>query len=265
MLKHNHIPLQGTPNFRELGGYPTKCGRHIAYGKFFRSGVLSYLTQQDWAQIQKLNIATIVDFRRAPERHAETTKLPANTSITIIESPIDSGDHRNTFKSLLDNNQFTVDAAQQIMRNINIDLALHTQSTYKQFLDSIFKLKDTDSILFHCSAGKDRTGFAAALILMCLNVDSETIYHDYLLSLNYFKPQESLHHFIKNWAGNIPEGQYQPDAFLKMLGVQQDYLQAAFDAIDQHYSSTEEYLEDCYGLGSIKLEQFRNRFLEPSQ
>ncbi len=257
--------MQGTPNFRDLGGYPTRCGRSVRFGKLFRSGVLSALSNSDLELIQTLNIATICDFRRHEEVERDPTRLPTDNPPRIVHIPIDPGSRGSFFEQLAENETIAntsqpFDMA-DFMVAINRAFALEHQASFKAMLNEIAALDDDSGLLFHCSAGKDRTGFGAALILACLNVERETIIEDYLLTGKYFQPDSESKRLIGKYA-QYGFADVDPMIIRPMLEVRIEYIAEAFRAIDENYDSIESYLETVYSLSSEDLETFRSQLLE---
>ncbi len=263
-MKERHIPLQGTPNFRDLGGYPTRCGRTVRFGKLFRSGVLSALSNSDLETLHALNIATICDFRRHEEVERDPTRLPATNPPRIAHIPIDPGSRGSFFEQLAENETIATTDQPIDMANFMVDInrafALEHQDSFKAMLDEIAALEDNAGLLFHCSAGKDRTGFGAALILSCLNVDRETIIEDYLLTGKYFKPDSESKRLTEKYA-QYGFADVDPQIIRPMLEVRAEYIGEAFRAIDEHFDSTESYLENVYHLSSEDLQTFRSKLL----
>ncbi len=263
-MKKRHIPLEGTPNFRDLGGYPTRCGRTVRFGKLFRSGVLSALSRTDLEILQSLNIATICDFRRHEEVERDPTRLPAQSPPRIVHIPIDPGSRGSFFEQLASSEteatEEPIDMA-GFMVAINRAFALEHHASFKTMLNEIAALDQHSGLLFHCSAGKDRTGFGAALILACLNVDRKIIVEDYLLTGQYFQPDSESERLIEKYA-QYGFADVDPMHIRPMLEVRAEYIGEAFRAIDDHYTSIEHYLDLVYGLSSEDLESFRSQLLE---
>lgn len=250
-----HIPLQGTPNFRDLGGYENIHGKTLKRGKFYRSGVLSQLSDADLDRIELLNIQTICDFRRLEEAQRDPTRIAANKLLLSI----DPGSQGRAFSEIADH-ESNLDMA-EFMREINTAFALEHIATYKQMLEAVDTLADSEALLFHCSAGKDRTGFAAALILSILDVPRDIIMQDYLLTADFFDVDVQLPYLIQKYAKHGFD-KVQPEQFRPVLEVDRSYLQAAFDAIDAEYGDTQTYLSSAYGFNAQRRSQWQLRFMQ---
>lgn len=259
-MNHIHIPLHGTPNFRDLGGYNTRCGRTVKTNKLFRSGTLTYLNENDWQTIASLGINIICDFRREDERLREPTNPPESLNIQQVEMTVNPGNHSEFFKKLLTKNNDTSINLNDFMCKINRDMAIKCSHIFSNFLHQIVKLENDNALLFHCAAGKDRTGFGAALILSCLNVEREIIEQDYLLTRQYFIPDIEISNIVARY-NDSDWDQYDPKKFIPVLETKIDYIQSAFQAIDEHWGSIENYIEDELKIGQTELEYLRSTFL----
>ena len=143
------------------------------------------------------------------------------------------------------------------MRAINRDFVLKHSDIYSQFLKQILTLKNETSLLFHCAAGKDRTGFGAALFLSCLNVDRKTIHHDYLLTAEYFVPAVELVN-IQQRATHVDWNKYKIKRLTPMLEVHPDYLDSAFAAIEEQWGNTETYIREALKINDDEINEFNN-------
>ncbi|MFK8019898.1 MAG: tyrosine-protein phosphatase [Pseudomonadales bacterium] len=256
--------MDGTPNFRDLGGYSSSCGRQVRYGRLFRSGVLSQLSDADLDLMDQRNIVTICDYRRAEELERDPTRLHSLRPPKIAHMPIDPGSKSSFFEQIdgagsADAAPLDIDLA-GFMVDINRAFVLEHHSSFKLMLNEMQALSDDQALLFHCAAGKDRTGFAAALILMCLNVPRETIIEDYMLTGQYFKPDAEIERMQKKYS-EFGFDKIKPDLIRPMLEVREEFIEEAFVAIDEHFETTEQYLEKTFGLASPELEAMRARFL----
>jgi len=256
--------MDGTPNFRDLGGYSSSCGRQVRYGRLFRSGVLSQLSDADLDRMDQRNIVTICDYRRTEELERDPTRLHSLRPAKIAHMPIDPGSKNSFFEQMdgvggAESALIDIDMA-RFMVEINRAFVLEHHASFKLMLDEIHALTDDQALLFHCAAGKDRTGFAAALILMCLNVPRETIIKDYMLTAQYFNPDSEILRMQKKYS-EYGFDKIQPQLIRPMLEVREEFIKEAFVTIDEHYSSTDQFLEKRYGLASSDLDVMRNRFL----
>ncbi|MGB5324666.1 MAG: tyrosine-protein phosphatase [Pseudomonadales bacterium] len=259
-MQNQHVPLEGTPNFRDLGGYSSRCGRRVAEGRLFRSGTLAYLSPSDWQQLAERNIALICDFRREDERRLEPTLVPDQLDIRVLEIPVGAGSHTGFLQRVLGQESENQQAAFDLMTDINRAFVLEHRAPFIRLLESALELEDDQALLFHCTAGKDRTGFGAAMLLSCLDVERDTILQDYLLTKKYFVPEREIQNIRErfgqdDWLHTINE------RLLPVLDTQPEYLSAAFNAIDSQWGDTENFLLQAMGVDDAMRAQLRNRFL----
>lgn len=231
------IVLPGAYNLREFGGYHVQNGKRIRHGLLYRSDDLSRLGEEALAGLNKRNIKTIVDFRSPSERSGAPNRVPSAVSHELHLS-IDAG-------KLLELGKNPDTDGHAMMAATNRKIVNEAQEQYREFFNLVASTPKLP-LLFHCSAGKDRTGLAAALFLSALGAERELIYKDYMLS-----------------AGRL-EAKYA-DVLAKhpslgpMFTVRQEYLEAAFDEIDTNYGGVDNYLSNNLGVRAEKLKEI---FLE---
>ena len=249
-----HLPFDGTPNFRDYGGYLTADGRSVKWRQLFRSGQLSSLTAGDQDQFEALDIQLVFDFRRLEECERDPSIFPSAAIPEVVGLPIDPGSSISFFSNIATGNISSDDMA-AFMCLINREFALDQADNYRQMFTHLLNQEQGGSLV-HCAAGKDRTGFAAAMVLAALGVPRETIFADYMLTADYLLVDREIDRIQKKyqWTG-------EADAIRPMLEVHESYLQAAFDAIDQNFPSVEDYLAEVLGLGQSGCEQLQARFL----
>jgi protein-tyrosine phosphatase len=247
------LPLEGALNFRDLGGYPTADGRHVKWGLVYRTGKFDKLTEKDYQYVAGLGIETACDFRMDWERQQAPTKWPGVPRPTFLVNPIDS---------------YTRPAAPAggTPQNANSASYWWLDVALEQFALAFRHIaRGSLPMVFHCSAGKDRTGVMAALLLGALGVPRETIMADYLLTNTYLVPDSK----IPELAAAIQKRQNlasppDPDTVRAMSGgVNPRSMQALFQLIDEKYKSVDVYLRDVVKLTPAELAALRSRLLEP--
>ncbi|WP_372750393.1 tyrosine-protein phosphatase [Litorivivens sp.] len=252
------LDLEGAPNIRDLGGYATADGGTTRWGRIFRAGRLSALTPSDKATLQQFNLRVICDFRREDEYLKDVTDLGDFANAAIHNLAISPGNHTRSIAET----EFTQVSGEQMfewMVLINRELALKQTHTYRRMFELLLDTKD-GGFLFHCSAGKDRTGFAAALILAALDVPRETIMEDYLLTAQYYPPKGELEYLAGKYMDNSPETDLS--VFHALMDTREEYLNAAFNAIEEHYDSTDHYLEQELGINRALRQKLKARYVE---
>ena len=244
------VPLEGGFNLRDIGGYPTSSGRWMRKGLVYRSGSLSSLTDADVRRIEELCIQSIVDLRSTTER----THRPSRVTSETWARDYDSSD-ADIVSALRDPATTTANA-----RNLMI-------ATYRGLIDEqaasfayLFRqiARGRLPVLFHCAAGKDRTGVAAVLLLALLGVSRQNIEDDYLHS------RTTVDRLIVDARASL--AQYGivdiDDAVLApILGVDVAYLDALFDEIETRFGSVETYTYRQLGLTSSDLSELRSNLL----
>lgn len=251
-----HIPFEGTPNFRDFGGYRTADGRRVRWGQLYRSGVLSRLSTQDHQDFLQLNIGLVCDFRAEIERTREPSKLPREKPLQVELLPLLQGNHGAMLKTVLSNNSREVGVQQmaEAMMEINRDFALTQTSTYGRLLQ--LAVNTSAPMLIHCSAGKDRTGFGAALILSALGVPQAEIMRDYILTQKYYLAEKEAGHLMRRYELNV-----NPEIVMPMLEVRPAYLQAAFDGIQAEFGDMATYLHEALGFDAAAQRELAARLL----
>ncbi|MDR3114050.1 MAG: tyrosine-protein phosphatase [Treponema sp.] len=230
------LPLEGAHNLRDLGGYPAGAGRRLRWGKLYRAGDLHRLSPGDRAFLEARNIKTIVDFRGDRERKAAPDVPPA-TLVQTFELPIDAA-------SILDLcAPETKAGGEALMQELYGRMVVTARPQYRHFFRILGDPAHTP-LLFHCSAGKDRTGLAAAFILAALGVDRERIYEDYLLSAVYLKEA------IRQWLRAAP---HLEEA---VLSVRRGYLDAAFARIDAAFGGINRYVQEELGADAGMMREW---------
>lgn len=239
--------FEGAGNFRDFGGYPTRSGRAVGWGHFYRSGNLSALSRVDVEHLARLGIELVCDLRREDEQVSDPSRLPSSgRRPRVLSLPITPGSQASALygdAASLDGR----DAMFAFMVDINREF-VHSQSErFAEMFAAILNDRPR-SLLVHCAAGKDRTGFGVALILAALGVPEELILRDYLLTRQYFDPQRELPRVRAKYRVD----HLDDHALLPMLSVDEAYLRAAFAAIDEGYGSMDAYLEGALGVGSAE-------------
>ncbi len=240
------LPLAGATNFRDLGGYIGHGGRAVKWRRIFRSDHLAGLTAQDQALLAELGVARAVDFRGKAESAAYAYALPGVAyhplaiEPTVVQRALElqRTGHRITA-------QDAVGLMQETYRGFVHDNA-------PRFAELFALLLASDSpTVFHCTAGKDRTGFAAALILLALGVPRDVVMHDYLLT-------NSLYQRPAGMASHAPE-----EVLAVLWRVQQEFLDAALHGVDHDYGGVQAYLQDVLGVDAAAQTHLAGLYLQP--
>lgn len=264
----SQIPFAHAVNFRELGGYQAADGRHVKWGVFFRGGCTDVLDNpEDRPLLESLGLKVVLDFRSGFEADERPDiQLPGvlNKRISAMIDPAEAEvdfspeemaemfKEENLEKALM-NGEFENGMAQLMYARL-----LLNNSAYRWMFEQI--LAENVPMLFHCTAGKDRTGMAAVLILLALGVPLETAEADYALTNDYRK--EVIAGFVSQYAGIA---QRHPELLPKLQaveGVNPAMVRVALKAVLEKYGSVEAYFEAEYGLTAEKLALLRDKYLE---
>ncbi|MDD7389142.1 MAG: tyrosine-protein phosphatase [Lachnospiraceae bacterium] len=259
------LPFEGTDNFRELGGYRAADGRAVRYGQFYRSGALNPLKSvSDRSLLESLKLKTILDLRSSGEsRYEPDPELPGIHQLRISALYYPDGTELDFSPDGIEK----LDAAMEEMKkNMGADKAFAQLYTHMPFHNPAFqtlfeKLENGGTpILFHCSAGKDRTGIAAILILLALGVDKETALDDYMLT-NVCR-RKAIEKSLEKHAALLAEHPEAKAMIMAGEGVCRTFAEQALDAIEKQYGTYEDYFQAEFGLDKTRLKALRDRYLE---
>ncbi|MBJ7404892.1 MAG: tyrosine-protein phosphatase [Bradyrhizobium sp.] len=240
-----HLALQGASNFRDLGGYPTTDGRTTRWRHIFRSNHLGQLTAADVEIVRALGVRSAFDFRGREER---TAGICALNEVAVHSLPIEPTVVA-ALRAELASGSLTAALAIELMRESYRNYVRHNTHSFRALFGHL--LEDRAPLVIHCTAGKDRTGFASALILHALGVADDVIAEDYLLTNRHYKLGASS-------ASDLPA-----DVLDAIGSVEASYLAAAFDAVRSEYGDLETYLRDGLKLGTAERTALKARYLEP--
>jgi protein-tyrosine phosphatase len=238
------IRMQGASNFRDIGGYRTHVLRRVNSGMVFRSDHLAGLSLDDLSQIKRLGIGHSLDFRGTNECMVTPYDIAGVQRVALtIEPTVIARMQALVAQGIVPSTEETVN----LMRETYRDFVNHNAHTFGRFLKHL--LEHPTPQVFHCTAGKDRTGFAAALLLSALGVDRATIEHDYLLTNQLYKRDTRL------------EGQGHPHVMKVLWQVQPEFLHAAFEAVDTQHGGMRDYLHGAIGLSPQELVELQRLLL----
>jgi protein-tyrosine phosphatase len=245
-----HIVLQGAVNVRDLGGYPGADGRRVKWATLYRSADISHLTDADLRTLAYLRIRCDVDLRGKAESAQAPDRINAGTDYILCPAGSDSV---NTWMKQLAGMKSGGDF---------LMLAFYSNTTYladryKPFFQKLLSLPDTSALLFHCTAGKDRTGIGAALLLYTLGVPYTTIQADYEATDVYRRGAN------ERMIQSMVQGLHVDEQVARdMLSAKAVYLDATFSALRSRYGSVDAFIKDQLGLDDQAIARLRQRFLE---
>ncbi|MBL0419544.1 tyrosine-protein phosphatase [Ramlibacter sp. AW1] len=230
-------------NFRDLSEH-VRRSLPLRSRVLFRSDHLGALTADDARQIQLLGVRRVIDFRGANERLRAACAVPG---VQVHSLAIEPAIVQVLSGLLAAGQRPTADEVDHHMQETYRGFVREHSGRFAEFFELL--LESDQPTVFHCTAGKDRTGFAAALVLRALGASPEDVLHDYLLTNQRLKPP--------------PGGAWglAPEVAAVLWGVQPQFLQAAFDAVERDYGDVPTYLREGLGLGEDELRRLRDLYL----
>jgi protein-tyrosine phosphatase len=240
------IALESSSNCRDVGGWPLSVGQ-VREGVAFRSSALDRLTDADQTKLTDLGLRTICDFRGVAEAAASPSRLDKLPNIQRFALPIEPSVGAS-LRDIAKTRDATGEDVASLMRRAYTAYALECGHRFRTLFDLLLEDGRTP-LLFHCSAGKDRTGFATALLLTAIGVAWDQVMQDYLATNEIWKGDERL-------AAELPQAAAQ-----ELLRVSPSYLESGFAALQREYGSIDRYLERVLGLAPKRRDRLIALFL----
>ncbi|MCL2532577.1 MAG: tyrosine-protein phosphatase [Nocardiaceae bacterium] len=258
------IPILSVPNLRDIGGYRTRDGASIRFGRYYRSTDLSKITVDDAPRLADLDLATVFDLRTHSEREAAPDRLPpsarevpldvlADKALRSVPAQMQSmmSDPASAMSMLGDGR-----ASEYFLGSYRDFVTLPSAVASYRTLFTDLAASATLPALVHCTTGKDRTGWATASLLLLLGVDEDDVFHDYLLTNEQLLPTfESVFEKFAAAGGD-------PELLKQVLGVRPEYLQAALAQMRESFGSIEGYFGDGLGIDVAGQAAIRAHLLE---
>jgi len=255
--------IAGLPNLRDIGGHPTRDGGRVRVGFLYRSTDLSRIDGTDAAALARLGIRTVYDLRTAAERTGQPDRLPPGSAYVVADILGDApGMTPAEFAMLFEDPEaaqktlgggrsalFFVDAYRAFVR---LD---SSRAGYRRLFADLAGGASTPA-LFHCTTGKDRTGWAAAALLMLLGVPDDVVMEDYLLSGLLLLP------VVRPIVDAFRARGGDPELLWPLVGVRPEYLEAALDEVRRLFGSIEGYFAEGLGIDAPSREALRAMLVE---
>ncbi len=242
------IALDGAVNFRDLGGYPAHDGRETRWGMLFRADSLAELSDADHRRWPTLGIKLVCDFRLDLERFTAPSRLPPDPSCRRLEHPFLPRGALDMFRALKRGKLDHRGVVDEVTAHYRLFPREHL-GPLRGFLTELLADGALPAV-FHCTSGKDRTGFVAASILLALGVPRAVIREDYLLTNQY---RRNVTHLLKLGIS---------DSLMETLtSARPEYFDALFETIDAEFGTTAHYVRNGLGLGERELGTLRERLL----
>jgi len=256
------LGIASVPNLRDLGGYKTSDGATVASGLVYRANQLSGISPDDMEKIAKLKLKNAYDLRTAEEREKRPDELPPGVNYVLLDVLADSP---QAGPAQLEKLMQDPKAANAELGGGKVEAGF--QQSYREFVSLpsaqrefrklFLALGDKEQLpaLFHCTTGKDRTGWAAAALLTLLGVPEDKVMEDYLKSNDYIIPA-----YKKIIDGFVAAGGDESIP-LAILGVKKEYLDAAFAEMETKYGTIEEYFSEGLRIDATKQKALRDLYL----
>ena len=251
------LPLQGGHNFRDLGGYATRDGRQVRWRQLFRSGTLAHLTPADHGCLAALNIRTVCDLRTTAERNSEPSSWTPSAGRTMTwDYELDGGAVMGVFR--------VGTPTPERVRAAITEFYLTAPEDFADRLSAVFRVLGAQEapLVMHCTAGKDRPGVAAAIVLRALGVSTQAVIEDYVLSASLLDLQQLYggRNFQRrgSWEflSTLP-----PEIRAPLIAAEPEYIEAMLGALDQRYGSVDGYLASRLGVTDAALGHIRELYL----
>ncbi|MBW2267864.1 MAG: tyrosine-protein phosphatase [Deltaproteobacteria bacterium] len=255
------LRFDAVANFRDLGGHRARDGRRVRPGRLFRSGHLGHATERDRGLLAELGLRRVFDFRtpRDIEVDGEDRLPPGAASVCLpMHDPSTAKDLRGVIESSTPEELqeiFGGDGAAELMRRGAAGLVKTRCTQYAEFLA---RLAESESYpaLFHCSAGKDRAGWAGSVVLLALGVAEEEVIEQYLLS------NRATDEIAARTGGGVSLENWHR-LLLPLLEVRREYVEASFEAVRVEYGDFDTYLRRGLEFSDAQREQLQANLLEP--
>ena len=256
----SRIEVTGSRNLRDVGGYRTMDGRELMKGLLYRSDHLSKVTKRDIEKVAALGVKTVYDLRSEEERKRDPQRLPKIVSMEVVSLPVfyQGLDPYVTARRIVISGDVEEGEFHHLMIEAYRAYALDFRSQWSSLLKGLAE-PGTLPALIHCTYGKDRTGVAVAIILRSLGVPREKVMEGYLLSNEFWESKTELYSCLANCASCFRTPRSEVRALME---VRPEYLQGAFEAIDEHYGSFDNYLDQGLGIDKETLERLKTALLQ---
>jgi protein-tyrosine phosphatase len=245
------VHFQGATNFRDLGGYRTRSGAAVRWGRIFRADSLHGLSPDDLVLYQTLGMRAVFDLRGESERYDRPSAVPSHPLIMIGRTT------EEAIKAKRPPTGATAADGERFLYDLYVGMVEHSSEQVGQ----LFRGLAQDEILpavFHCHAGKDRTGIVAALLLETLGVDRELVLDDYELTARY-------RNGTQQWATTLQrliDSGMSAQLAAGIVATPRWVMQNALEKMDREYGGIESYLQNRAGMRPTDIELLRQRLLD---
>jgi protein-tyrosine phosphatase len=264
-----YLNIGSLPNLRDIGGYKTVDGALVVKGKSYRTNAFYPMTSEDLQKIQKLSLKNDYDLRTTQETKGEPDSIPPGvryTNLNVLADAANAVSAINELEKLLQDPKISTKVLGGVAQVDETFIQMYRElvslpSAKKSYRSLFLSFADPTTLpnVFHCTNGKDRTGWAAASLLTLLGVPKEQVYEDYLKSNEYLLPlhKKTIDQFVLRGGDKaIPES---------IFGVKKEYLDAAFDEMHKRYGSIENYFSDALQIDIATQKKIQAIYLQGGQ
>lgn len=262
------LPLEGGFNFRDLGGYPAHNGKQVQWGKIYRSGTMVDLTEHDYAYLGKLNLSVMCDFRSREELQQEPTAWKSFApKAQFLSEDYSMREIMSSDGALRFDQVKTAEQAQEMFKSFYRTGPYRFKKTLTEMFDEL--AAGDAPLAFNCSAGKDRTGMAAALILTALDVPRDVIEQDYAMTekVANFGQREMLRRMRAEQQGKTAPAPHSGieamprEARNVFMGSDPMFIRAMFEELEKNHGSARNFIRDELKIDDQKIARIQELYL----
>jgi protein-tyrosine phosphatase len=259
--RRTRIVIATASNLRDLGGWPTAGGGWIRPGLVYRSAELSRLHGDDLAAFDQLGVRTVFDLRTAAEVASHPDALPEETTFLVLDVLADArhaapAELQRVFENPATATEFLREGqAERYFEEAYRGFVTlpSARAAYRELLEGIASADGP--VLYHCATGKDRTGWATAVLFRLLGVPEDQVLEEYLLTNTELLPT------LQPWMDQFAASGGDPQLLIPILGVQESYLAAATKQMEESFGSVEDYVTEGLGVSPETIEALREKLL----
>ena len=250
------VKLEGAHNFRDLGGYETRDGRTLKWGLIYRSDNLHELTDADLQTLAERDLRTVIDFRSLEERTAEPNRIPPSVRTTRVVQLSQIEINVAEFVDRLLSGEMSAEESRQFLLDNYIQKVREGGPSFGEVFTALAS-GEKEPLLFHCTAGKDRTGLMAAVLLSALGVPRDVVADDYVITEHY--RAHVMESELERISKIVPPAGVEA---LKARLARREYILAALEEIDREYGGIDAYVRDQMGIDDNVVARLRALYLE---
>jgi protein-tyrosine phosphatase len=259
------LGIPALPNLRDLGGHPTRDGGRVRSGLLYRSSDLARLGEADTLALAQLDIRAVFDLRSDGERELQPDRLPPGAAYVPLDvlrgsTEVSPSELMRAFmdpvaaREVMGGERGYALWERQYREFVRLDGA---RAGYGRLFADLADAANRPA-LFHCTTGKDRTGWAAGALLLLLGVPEEVVMDDYLLSARYLEP------VLRPALEALRARGVDPELLAPIVAVRREYLEAALDEMRRRHGSIERYFDEGLGIGPATQQELRTALVEPA-